>query len=207
MSVLSAKDREEYLLLLYFGASPKSRIGRCVRRAYRDMNRTLHGLSTNATNKDLGESAHNLLERNLEDVLGTGSIGSQAAFDSWHRQLTTDLCSHYQQAGFENFFVGQAQKWINMALKYAVIFGEERIAGISWLFPWLHVPIDRVVLEMSPGAPALTTPWSRLNDYCQYFSFQEYFRKRLPAEAPLAIEFRLWQEGMEKSAKLSAEPK
>lgn len=201
----SGKEREEYLLLLYFGAWAKSPIGRCVCRAYRDMNRTLHGLRSHAAHQQLSNDAHTLVVQRLKDLLRATAISSQSDFDAWHRQLATDLCSYYRDAGYASFSVGQAQKWINMALKYAVIFGDERIPGISRLYPWLHAPIDNVVLnEMTlPDAPARKISWSRLTDYSEYFSLQRWIRKTYPSEAPLAVEFRLWRRGMEKSNEVS----
>lgn len=110
MSELSAKEREDYLFLLYFGGSKKSVIGRCVGRAYRDLCRTLRGMSRHDGHSQLTDGAHKLLEERLKDLLRAEGIQSQADFDSWHKGLVAELCSYYTQARFERFSAGQAQK-------------------------------------------------------------------------------------------------
>lgn len=87
---------------------------------------------------------------------------------------------------------------INMALKYAAIFGDERAQGISPLFSWLHAPIDNVVLGeiKGPDAPKNKKEWSKL-DYPEYLSIQKWIRKSFPSEQPLAWELRIWKKHME----------
>jgi hypothetical protein len=198
MGVPSAHEREEYLLLLYFGAKPTSPLTRCVRRAYRDVNRTIHGIRDHPANQSLRAAAARLLDTRIGAILRSPVVDSQSAFDSWHRKLTEELCALYASEGFDSFAPGQGQKWINMVFKYAVTFGEDRISGTSRLFQWLHAPIDNVVLTKlsERGGPELEARWSRLHTYNVYLSLQEWIRHAFPGEAPLAVEFRLWQEGM-----------
>lgn len=200
MPGLSAKGREDYLLLLYFGPSPKSPVGRCVRRAYLDLRRTLHGIS-----QIRGVQAHQLLAERLDDLVRTKSVVSQNEFDSWHRILVIEMCDYYRDHGFPAFSVGQAQKWINMTLKYAITFGDEYIPEISRFFGLCHVPIDNIILQelAALGAPRVSARWSRLVDYSEYFSLQTWVRETFPNEKPLAVEFRLWKEGMEKRGQRS----
>jgi hypothetical protein len=137
------------------------------------------------------------LDERVADLLRPIIIDSQSSFDGWHRQLATDLCAYYRRAGFGSFTIGQAQKWINMTLKYAVIFGDERIPGVSRLYPWLHVPIDNFVLDaiQLAGGPRLNSRWSRTADYSEYFAVQLWFRRSFPQEEPLSVEFHFWAEG------------
>ncbi len=200
MPGLSAKEREDYLLLLYFGPSPKSPIRRCVRRAYLDLSRTLHGIGQIRDRQQLRVQSHQLLAERLDDLVRSTSVRSQSEFDSWHQALVKELRACYCDHGFKTFSVGQAQKWINMALKYAVTFGDEHIPGISRFFRLCHVPIDNIILQeiAALGGPPISVPWSRLVDYSEYFSLQTWIRRIFPDEEPLAVEFRLWKEGMEK---------
>lgn len=200
MPGLSAKGREDYLLLLYFGPSPKSPVGRCVRRAYLDLRRTLHGIGQNRERQQLRVQAHQLLAERLDDLVLTKSVVSQTEFDSWHRILVMEMCDYYRDHGFPAFSVGQAQKWINMTLKYAITFGDEYIPEISRFFRLCHVPIDNIILQdlAALGAPQISVRWSRLVDYSEYFSLQTWVRETFPDENPLAVEFRLWKEGMGK---------
>jgi hypothetical protein len=197
MGVPSAHEREEYLLLLYFGAKPASSLGRCIRRAYRDVNRTIRGIGDHPANPSLRAAAARLLKTRIGAILRSAVVDSQSAFDSWHRKVTGELCDLYASEGFDGFAAGQGQKWINMALKYAVTCGEDRISGTSRLFEWLHAPIDNIVLAEleARGLPELEAPWSHL-PYDVYLSLQKWIRGAFWGEAPLAVEFRLWQEGM-----------
>ncbi len=46
---------------------------------------------------------------------------------------------------------GQAQKWLNMTLKYCWVCGSD---DLKWLDPWFavaHMPIDRIVLDAIKG--------------------------------------------------------
>jgi hypothetical protein len=200
MPIPSARVREDYLLVLHFGAAPSSPLARCVRRAYRDLNRTLHGMGEHPHREALNDAAPRLLEDRLQALLRSSNVNSQSAFDSWHQMLAEELCALYRREGFSTFAIGQGQKWINMSFKYAVTFGEDRITGTSRVFPWLHVPIDNVILDELKvrGAPQLKAPWSRLARYSEYLSLQQWIRREFPAEAPLNVDFRLWQEGMSK---------
>jgi hypothetical protein len=206
MPIPSAREREDYLLVLYFGAAPPSPLARCVRRAYRDLNRTLHGMREHPHRQSLHDVAPRLLEERLQMLLESTKVSSQSDFDSWHQMLAEELCTLYRREGFTTFSVGQAQKWINMSFKYAVTFGEDRINGTSRLFPWLHVPIDNIMLdELSlVGAPEMKTPWSRLADYDEYLFLQQWIRRAFPDQAPLTVDFHLWQAGMSKLAVRSA---
>jgi hypothetical protein len=90
----------------------------------------------------------------------------------------------------------KGQKWINMALKYVYVFGEERIPGFRHLYRFCHIPIDNVMLEKLGKwhAPKLSKNWSRADDYDEYFRLQKWVRDKFPGSPPLAVEFALYQE-------------
>jgi hypothetical protein len=188
-------DQCEFLLRLYFGADP-DRLGACVNRAYRDLNRTLHGLVGLPTATELRERARMHVRSALATLPRSAAAESQGTFDAWHRNACDVLCATYAEAGFPSFTVGQAQKWLNMAFKYVHVFGEEHLPGFGGLYAFGHVPLDNIMLRQLAryGAPRLPGPWSRLRDYKDYFGFQEWIRQHFPGAAPLAVEFHLWQE-------------
>lgn len=192
-------QRDEYLFLLYFGASPRSALGRSVRRAYRDLSRTLHGLSE-STQTRLREDAAGLLESRIQELLDRREPVPQDAFDDWHQNVTRELCAFYRRRRFPAFSVGQAQKWINMGVKYALTFGEEHVAGVTTLSSSAHAPIDNIVLtELAlRGCPRLAVRWSRLRDYATYMDVQRWIRDAFPDEAPLAVESRWFVAGMKR---------
>src|SRR5579859_7870669 len=120
------KDYEEYLLHLIFGTeiSPSA----CVSLAYRDFNRTLRGISKLPNRDEL----HTKAEQALTDALTTLKAKlekpmAQSDFDDWHRKTCDGLVAVYGDTFV--FHAGQAQKWVNMALKYIFTVGEEHIPG------------------------------------------------------------------------------
>jgi hypothetical protein len=191
----TAADQFEYLLRLYFGGDP-DRIASCIGRAYRDLNRTLHGFAQVAEGEDLRARASAVVRSFLTTLVERLRAGlDQAAFDDQHRAACTELCSTYSTAGFAEFRVGQAQKWLNMALKYVLAFGEDRLPGYAQVFQLAHIPLDNIILDelRRYGVPRLATRWSRITSYGEYMGIQRWVRSAFPGSPPLAVEFALWQ--------------
>lgn len=189
--VPSREDYFDFLIRCYFGEGQDA-LQLCVRRAYLDLNRTLHGFAGHGTADQLREEAH---QRVALLVAGLGhETPSQQSFDSWHRKACLDLRRHYRKGGFEAFSHGQAQKWLNMTLKYVFAMGESRLPGYLPHYSFAHIPIDNVFVTAAKaiGGPDLPMPWSRLDDYSVYFGLQEGYRKMFAPSAPLAAEFKLW---------------
>ena len=119
---------------------------------------------------------------------------SQKGFDTWHEQSCLQLQSLYRKQGFDKFSIGQAQKWLNMSLKYVFTVGEDRLPRFGRHYKYAHIPIDNVFLEAGKelGGPVLPMPWSRLDNYQTYLDLQQAYRNLFRGSAPLAAEFRLW---------------
>jgi hypothetical protein len=75
------------------------------------------------------------------------STHNEAGFDRWHGDACASLCSLYSQNCFTEFTIGQSQKWINMALKYDYVLGEDRVGGFADLYRFCHLPIDSIILD------------------------------------------------------------
>ncbi len=186
----------EYLLRLYFGGGADV-LSSCIRRAYRDLNRTLHGLAKIPGGRRLRASATSVVRTFLTGMAEFPHAKlNQVAFDDRHRASCIELSSTYSAAGFAEFRVGQAQKWLNMALKYVFVFGEDRLPEYASVFEFAHIPLDNIILDqLSPyKVPRLTTRWSRLSSYDEYMDIQRWVRSTFPGSAPLSVEFALWQE-------------
>jgi hypothetical protein len=195
--IFEVPSREDYfgfLIRCYFGDGEDS-LQLCVRRAYLDLNRTLHGFAVHKRSEELRNSAH-LLVAELVAALPALSA-SQRSFDSWHRKACSDIRGHYHEGGFDAFSHGQAQKWLNMTLKYVFAMGESRLPGYTPHYSFAHIPIDNVFVTAAKaiGGPDLPMPWSRLDDYSAYFRLQEGYREMFAPSAPLAAEFKLWLGG------------
>jgi hypothetical protein len=185
----------EYLLRVYFGSNP-DRLFCCISRAYRDMNRTLRGFAKTSESEKIRAQGSDVVRSFLTSLL-TAQKGAlvQVSFDDNHAAACRQLCAMFSDAGFGDFRVGQAQKWINMALKYVFVFGEERLSGYALSYRLAHIPLDNIILErLRPlGVPQLTTSWSRVSSYGEYMAVQKWVRSTFPDSAPLAVEFALWQ--------------
>jgi hypothetical protein len=189
-------QQSDFLLRLYFGPGGDA-LGACVRRAYLDLSRTLHGIVRLANANELQSKASLQISHALEELPKTlRSNLNQEAFDSWHRQECEELCALYKGKGFDSFAIGQAQKWINMAFKYVFVYGEERLPGYVDLYGLGHVPLDNIMLKQLKRfqAPEISSAWSRLRDYGEYLAFQHWIRTTFSDSVPLAVEFHLWLE-------------
>ena len=192
----SSEDQFNYLLLLYFGRDA-DQLSCCIDRAYRDLNRTLHGFANVTDGKGLRSEASKAVRLFLAGLVDSRSpCLDQSSFDDRHRTACNKLCSVYSTAGFAKFQIGQAQKWINMALKYVFVFGEKHLPGYGNVFSFAHIPIDNIILGhlYKRGLPRLTTAWSRISSYQDYMFVQNWVRSTYRDNPPLAVEFDLFMK-------------
>jgi len=189
------EDQYNFLIRLYFGESNDS-LGSCVKRAYLDFNRTLHGISSHPDSKLLKNKASEILCSELIALRETPAIKNQEHFDSWHERVCNLLCSSYAENSFDEFRIGQAQKWLNMTFKYIFVFGEDHLPGFEKYYPYGHVPIDNIILDklQQYRVPKLPCAWSRIDSYKEYMDFQNWIRNTFPNSTPLAVEFHLWYD-------------
>ena len=186
-------DQQEFSLELYFGREGTI-LRRIVRRAYLDFSRTIHQIGACPVATSTAEDA---LLGSLTSLAMSSQAWTVEQFDNWHEATCSQLISCYRFSGYEAFTVGQAQKWINMALKYVYVFGESRVPGYAHLYMHCHVPIDNVILRSPVFKPyaSFKTSWSRIMDYPSYLAFQKAVREHVAPSAPLAAEFWEWRRG------------
>ena len=192
--VVSASDWNDFVAVCYFGHEGEW-LDRCIRRAYLDMNRTLHGLGKlGEGHLDWKTAMLNVLRDRLT-MLPDEHVWTQASFDAWHHESVDMLIAVSTEHKFA-VSVGQAQKWINMSVKYAIALGERRVPGFFRVYDVAHVALDNIVLERLTelGMSPLGCAWSRLDDYTQYMECQQWLRDRFRDECLLEVEYRLWQE-------------
>ena len=185
------EDQQDFLCRLYFGADD-DKLGAIIQRAYLDFSRTV---TKAAEFPNARQSASQFLRDEISALPNLTTNISQAGFDEWHERICHSLCTEYSKAGYDNFYIGQAQKWLNMAMKYVYVMGEKRLGGYAPLYSLCHVPIDNIVLQSTQfkGLVQIEKPWSRISDYATYFAFQLAARRKYPSWAPLAVEFWAWQ--------------
>jgi hypothetical protein len=129
---------------LYLGfGSPDSLVLRCARRAYRDFNRTWHGARDPAARREERRTAGLTTIVDAVSSLQNRRLNARS-FDIWHTNTMAALISATDPATEgTGLTLGQAQKWINMSLKYAI---GSRVPGMNRVEPLAHIPIDRIVL-------------------------------------------------------------
>ena len=144
-STLTRLDYEKYLIYLYFGSDPD--LLTCINRAYLDLNRTMHGFAKDPNSRQSHDKAVTLLMTSFESLkaLSAGPITAEV-FDNWHKVTCDKIVTLFDNQGF-HFYIGQAQKWINMTLKYVFTLGDRRIQGFGFVYPYCHMPLDNILLE------------------------------------------------------------
>jgi hypothetical protein len=191
-STLTRADYENYLVYLYFG-SDQDLLKACINRAYRDFNRTLHGFGKFENAGELYTQAVSLLKDSFDSLksMSTSQITAEV-FDNWHKTTCERIISLFDSHSY-HLFVGQAQKWVNMTLKYIFTVGEQRIPGFEAVYHHCHVPLDNILLRQLEkyGFPMLNCAWSRLDDYGEYLQKQNWIRQRFSL-VPMDVEFLLW---------------
>ena len=162
-------DALDFLKVIYFGALTNP-YEAASKRAYLDMNRTIrfNGLPE-GKRTELRSAVTAILEKEIH-LLTPEIIKSQKDYDAWHFARCVNIRSLYREAGVE-FHFGQAQKWLNMMIKYLYMIGECTFDGI---FQYLHIPLDNYVFDVAQKELGIKRPkvaWSRWDDYDrQYWS-------------------------------------
>jgi hypothetical protein len=186
---------QDFLLRLYFGYRHDYLTG-AISKAYADLSRTVHGIARHDPQGKLRQNASAYLHDKLCSL--PTQFSSQESFDRWHELTAAGLRDLYLASGYPNFHVGQAQKWLNMAVKYAALLGDLCVPGANALFAIGHVPVDSFLIKQLAAHglpdPNRFEPWSRIDSYFNYMSLQRWIREQFPESTPLAVEFHLWQQ-------------
>lgn len=175
------------------------------------------------------DSKNELIKNICENILSTietkeGEISFESSdFDKWHKAKCEEIINFMNNSidksntkilKEEKFTIGQAQKWVNMTLKYLWLLN----ALPTGVKPeYLHVPIDSYIIEIAydnknkfENALGLLEEkpkksWSKLPEYKKYFEIQEAIRKAIKTNAtnetiPIKWESLAWIEVAEKHA-------
>lgn len=164
----------EFFIFGYYGYTSKEindmcpccRILMCAKRAYLDWNRTIEyeKVASEKDKETFINIGYTILIQGISGILehkewyGDWSEKNQAVFDTLHSRIcekiekaandqTIDSVPNtylLKQKGEKRFYYGQAQKWLNMTLKYMELLDLNSVRSIRGL---LHVPIDRYILR------------------------------------------------------------
>lgn len=175
------------------------------------------------------ESKNELIKNICENILSPietkeGEISfKNSDFDKWHKAKCEEIINFMNNSidksntkilkKEEKFTIGQAQKWVNMTLKYLWLLDAlpKNICEKD-----LHIPIDSYIIEIAydnknkfENALGLEDnppeSWSKLSKYKEYFKIQEAIRKAIKTNTtnetiPIKWELLAWIEVAEKQA-------
>ena len=184
----------EFLMFGYFGYTsneisdmcPCCRIRMCANRAYLDLNRTIEFEDgTSEKDKDSFRNACcSILVQRISGIMESRELfsesneGKQERFDKMHFDICKKIeCFANEQKivrkekGKKRFYYGQAQKWLNMTLKYMELLDLNNTRSIREL---LHIPIDRYILRAAS-----------CSEKSQYSRAQHSLRKKIAPERHL----------------------
>ena len=214
---------------------------KCSKRAYLDLARTvkyryssselekMKSKKSSEEDKDKAtnfiDSKNNLISEICSAILFSEEvIESEKSFDKWHeekcKEITEKMNGNYETVNNndekvlnKSFTIGQAQKWVNMTLKYLWLLNTLP-TGVKP--EYLHVPIDSYIIEIAycnknkfENALGLEEKpdesWSMLSKYKKYFEIQEAIREAIKTNTtnetiPIKWESLAWIEVAEKQA-------
>lgn len=132
------------------GDSMNDILNKCANRAYLDLCRTIK-FKTDAKNDEkvkieYKEKVCEKIVKEYDILLNAveNSDEKQNAFDSEHNRICEEIIKIYSE--ISDFTYGQAQKWLNMTLKYFLLIEEDSKKGFV-LKEYLHVPVDSYIMQ------------------------------------------------------------
>lgn len=193
MTYLTPKDFEDFWIRVYLNPKDDFKVA-CVNRSYRDLNRTIHGLAKKQSKEKYQKVSEVLIS--VSNELINKDFDNQSIFDAFHKLKCQELIKSFK-ANYQtiDFTIGQAQKWINMYLKYLFALGDNRVPGISKNYIFFHIPLDNIIQDIlldKAQIERIPVAWSRINNYDTYINYQRAIRSSYTNKIPLDVEFKLF---------------
>lgn len=196
-----SKDVWSTMVYLYFGATDNY-YKAASSRAYLDFCRTIKFIvsSNEGERAQARTDVDGMIENKLK-AIADAVITSQDEYDEWHKELCEEIVGRYAKVCGDQFCIGQAQKWVNMTVKYLYLIDSGCVKPIT---TFAHVPLDNYVFTAAREHLALSsdslTPWSKINDYSVYLNYQIGLRKAVKAlnTDPFRWELFYWLEEAKK---------
>lgn len=212
----------EFLKYAYFNITRSDSVNdilsKCAGKAYMDLCRTIKFKTVDGNIK--AEYKTKICDKLVQgyDVLcnavnACSDEEKQKIFDKVHNRICEEIIKTYSE--ISDFTYGQAQKWLNMMLKYVLL-----IEGDSTLKSYLHIPVDSYIMQaVGSDNPKLkyrlklecvpkkngtvgkysesgSKPWSKWS-YEEYIAFQNCIRKAISESSyssPIEWENQAWIE-------------
>jgi len=215
-----------FLLFSYFDcdcdADEKTMKDSAAHRAYLDLARTVkYTYSSNYIDKHKNEESTKQFKKTKEGRIKDiceGLIASincypdgSASFDDWHKKECERIIERMEEPYCcekkllkpnEKFTFGQAQKWVNMTLKYLWLLD---LLPKEIKEEFLHVPIDSFILQKLKEEDVCEVTgsgetycykgeaWSAISSYKNYMELQKEIKKNASPN-PIRWEGNAWME-------------
>lgn len=114
-------------------------------------------------------------------------------FEKWEKNLADKIRSIYLENEIALYTYGNAQKWINMAIKY--MFSSDKTNPNDMLYQVCYLPIDRIIQDKAYkelGVKKLPVAWSKCDDWNEIQSYQKRIKKAIIEKTN--YDSRLWWE-------------
>jgi predicted metalloendopeptidase len=120
MTTLTNQDITKFWLRVYFGSGiEKYIVLSAIDRAYRDFNRTMHGMAEIRKRKiNAYIELRSLMNEIVSEILNKDF--KQVSFDSWHKDSCDSLIIGFKKSMDYELNYGQAQKWPNLFERFFV---------------------------------------------------------------------------------------
>ena len=194
--ILYARFKIEGYRIKNCAESHVTSIQKIVQLAYLDVNRTIRGINSEQS-VTFKQAIVSFIERFL-----IKPPKNQEEFDQLHQQCCQQCLACTSPSGALIHY-GQAQKILNMSLKYLYNeYAAYKGTRNQFNFPennverFFHLPIDSQIRDFLVGTyhfvDPTCLPWSQWS-YDHYISFQHQLRKRINTRyCPLEIDYLLW---------------
>ena len=138
---------------------------------------------------------------------------NEGEFNAWHEDLCTGIVKEYENVkDNEPFFsYGNAQKWVNMTLKYIFLLNKycgEYGKKVVYIKKYLHIPLDSYIISaLKDNDVVINEKWSQIAEYgksddrnkASYMAYVNDIKEI--AKAPIEWENTAWIEQAEKAKK------
>lgn len=164
-------------------------------RAYRDMCRTIR--FEKGVNQTVKNDCRTIVVELIEtEIKKCKSIDTLEKYDEFHDSLCLSIIDCYDNQTIAEITYGQAQKWVNMTMKYLCVLYEGQCDWLNKIYSFLHIPIDSIILDKAKkdfrnDFSVNNTPWSQLSRD-EYITIQNKLRAVIKDVALIDWEFKVW---------------
>lgn len=118
---------------------------------------------------------------------------TEQQFIDWETTLARNIREIYHKNEIKLYTYGNAQKWINIAIKY--LFSSDHIDYAHKLFEVCYLPIDRIIQDKAYkelGVKKLPVAWSKCDNLQEILDYEENIKNAIKQKTSYTS--RLWWE-------------